>query len=306
MKLGGHETFYPRPGWLTKGLLHLQGEGAGVFSAPETADMLGVGRNMAKSIGWWLDATGLATRATRTGPLELTTFGAEVTARDPYMVRLGTWWLVHASMMTCGVETSLPWFFSPWRPERSDRTVLVETLLRDLSRARGRAPAVKTVQREVAAVMQTYAVPVPRPRNDPEDNLGSPFHRLDLWRHLRSADRFERSEPTPTPPEVLGLVLSALGMLCMQSMSRSCADMREGVLQDIAIGSVAMTLAGAILGRPRETLLDLAVEGERALGSEVLRVRTLAGERYVSVPSATAVTWARRFYDRVGAARSAS
>ena len=300
MKLGGHETFYPRPGWLTKGLLHLQDGGSGVFSTPETADRLGVGRNMAKSIGWWLHATGLATRTTRTGPLQLTAFGAVVAANDPYMVRLSTWWLVHASAMTCAAEASLPWFFSPRRLERCDRTVLVETMLRDLSPARGRVPAVKTVQREVAAVMQTYAVPVPRSRSDPEDNLGSPFHRLDLWRHLRGADRFERSEPTPTPPEALGLVLSALGM------SRSSADLRDGVLQDIAIGSAAMARAGAMLGRSREALLDLAAEGERALGAEVLRVRTLAGERYVSVPSATAASWARRFYDRVGAARAAA
>ena len=51
MKLGGHETFYPRPGWLTKGLLHLHEGHSGTFSTPEIADELGVGRNMAKSIG---------------------------------------------------------------------------------------------------------------------------------------------------------------------------------------------------------------------------------------------------------------
>lgn len=300
MKLGGHETFYPRPGWLTKGLLHLHDGGAGVFSAPETADRLGVGRNMAKSIGWWLDATGLATRASRNGPLELTPLGTAVVEHDPYMVRLGTWWLVHASAMTCGMETSLPWFFAPRRPERSDRTVLTEMLLRELSPARGKAPAIKTIQREVAAVMQTWAVPVPRPRIDPEDNLGSPFHRLDLWRHLRGADRFERSEPTPTPPEALGLVLSAL------HMSHSCNDLREGVLQDISIGSASVTRAAAMLGRSREALLDLAVSGERDLGAPVLSVRTLAGERSIFLPSATAATWARRFYDRVGAAREAA
>ncbi|MBK1637971.1 DUF4007 family protein [Rhodothalassium salexigens] len=299
MKLGGHETFYPRPGWLTKGLLHLREGGMGVFSAPETADRLGVGRNMAKSIGWWLHATGLATRTSRNSPLELTLLGNVLAEYDPYMVQLGTWWLVHASALTCGAETSLPWFFSPRRPERCDRTVLAETLARDLSPNRGKAPAIKTVQREVAAVMQTYAVPVPRSRSEPEDNLGSPFHRLDLWQHLCRADRFERSEPTPTPPEALGLVLSALGM------SRPSADLRDGVLQDIAITSAPMTRAGAMLGRSREALLDLAAASERELGAKVLRVRTLAGERYVSLPSATAATWARRFYDRVGAAREA-
>ena len=89
-------------------------------------------------------------------------------------------------------------------------------------------------------------------------------------------------------------------------MSRSCADLNEGVLQDIAIGSKPMARAGAMLGRSRETLLELAATGERELGGEVLRVRTFAGERYVSLPSATAATWARRFYDRVGAAREAA
>lgn len=300
MKLGGHETFYPRPGWLTKGLLHLRHGGAGVFSTPETADQLGVGRNMSKSIGWWLDATGLAMRIGRNGPLELTSFGVVVAKYDPYMVRLGTWWLVHASAMTCGVETSLPYFFSPRRPERCDRTMLVETILRELSPARVKTPSIKMVQREVATVMQTWAVPVPRPRSDPEDNLGSPFHRLDLWRHLRGADRFERSEPTPTPPEALGIILSALGM------SRSCNDLAEGVLQDISIGSAQMTRAGAMLGRTREALLDLAVGGERELGAEFMRLRTLAGERYISLPSATAATWARRLYGRVGVEPGAS
>jgi hypothetical protein len=89
-------------------------------------------------------------------------------------------------------------------------------------------------------------------------------------------------------------------------MSRPSADLREGVLQDIAIGSAPMTRAGAMLGRSREALLDIAAASERELGPEVLRVRTLAGERYVSLPSATAATWARRFYDRVGAAREAA
>ena len=297
MRLGGHETFYPRPGWLTKGLLHLRDEGAGVFSRPETADLLGVGRNMAKSIGWWLEATGLATRTGRSAPLQLTSFGTVVVDRDPFMIRLGTWWLVHSTALTSCSKTTLPWFFSQRRPEHCDRTVLTEMLVRDLSSNRGKVPAIKTVQREVATIMQTYAVPVPRPGKDPEDNLGSPFHRLDLWRHLRGSDRFERSNPTPQPPESLGLILSALGIGC------SCLDLPEGVLQDIGVHSDVMANAGAMLGKSRESLLDLAATAEREFGATVLTVRTLAGERQISLPSATAASWAHRFYERIGAPR---
>jgi hypothetical protein len=296
MKLGGHETFYPRPGWLTKGLLLLREQGDGVFSAPETADRLGVGRNMSKAIGWWLSATGLATRTSRNAPLGLTPLGTVITERDPHMVRLGTWWLVHAAALSCNAGTSLPWFFSQRRPERCDRTTLIETLSEDLASSRGRVAAAKTIQREVAVIMQTWAVPVPRPQTDPEDNLGSPFHRLDLIRHLRATDRFERSEPTPAPPEALGLILSAL------SMDQSCIDLTEDVLQDISVNSALLARAGGMLGRSREGLLDLAVSGERKLGSSMMSVRTLAGERFITFRSATAATWARRFYDEFRAA----
>lgn len=295
MKLGGHETFYPRPGWLTKGVLLLLDQREGVFSAPETADRLGVGRNMSKAIGWWLLATGLAKRTSRNAPFSLTPLGVVIAERDPHMVRLGTWWLVHAAALSCNAGTSLPWFFSQRRPDRCDRTTLIEALSEDLASARRRVPATKTIQREVAVVMQTWAVPVPRPQTDPEDNLGSPFHRLAMIRHLRATDRFERSEPTPAPPEALGLILSALGM------NQSCTDLTEHVLQNFSVNSSLLSRAGGMLSRSREGLLDLAALGERDMGGSVMAVQTQAGERFISLRSATSATWARRFYDGLGA-----
>ena len=295
MKLGGHETFYPRPGWLTKGILYLQGGVQGAFSSPEAADELGVGRNMAKSIGWWLHVMGVSARPSRKGPLELTDFGAVVAERDPFMVQLGTWWLLHASAMTSATGSSLPWFFSPRRADRTDRAALAEALLKDVSSGKAKPPAAKTVQREVAAVLQTYAVPVPRPITDPEDNLGSPFHRLDLWRHLRASDRFERSEPTVAPPEALGIALSAL------AANQPARSLQEGVLLDIAVASPLIGRAGGFFGRPREGVLDLVDAGEAAFGASTMSLRSLAGERVVTVTSARAATWASRFYDRMAA-----
>ena len=293
MKLGGHETFYPRPGWFTKGLLHLLSDGLGTFSSPAVADELGVGRNMAKSIGWWLHVMGLGSRASRIGPMELTDFGAVVAERDPFMVQLGTWWLLHASAMTSATDSSLPWFFSPQREDRADRTALTEALLKEVSSGKARPPAIKTVQREVAAVLHAYAVPVPRPCADPEDNLGSPLHRLDLWRHLRASDRFERSEPTAAPPEALGTVLSAL------ATNQSAQSLQEGLLLDIAVSSPLIGRAGALFGRSREGVLDIVDAGESALGPSTMSLRSLAGERVVTVMSARAATWATTFYDRI-------
>ena len=99
MKLGGHETFAPRPGWLTKGLLHLETGQSGTFSTPQIADELGVGRNMAKSIGWWLHTMGLAERSRQAGPLDLSDLGQLIAEHDPFMSSLGTWWLIHAAAL---------------------------------------------------------------------------------------------------------------------------------------------------------------------------------------------------------------
>jgi hypothetical protein len=59
MRFGGHETFAIREGWLHRGL-RLLVEEPGQLLDEYAADWLGVGRNMAKSIRYWLAATGLA------------------------------------------------------------------------------------------------------------------------------------------------------------------------------------------------------------------------------------------------------
>ena len=293
MKLGGHETFYPRPGWLTKGLLHLEAGHSGTFSTPQIADELGVGRNMAKSIGWWLHAMGLAERSSQAAPLGLSELGQVIAECDPYMASLGTWWLIHAAALTANTGTSLPWFFSHRRPERFVRTTLVDALAQDLTIEKRKPPPVRSVQREVATLLQAYAVPVPRPQRDPEDNLGSPLHRLNLFRHVRATDRFERSEPTPVPPETLGIVLSSL------AIDAPTHTLDEDVLLDIPTSSLAMVAASAILGCTREDLLEIASVGATELGADRMTVRFLASERVVSIRSARAATWAGLFYDRI-------
>ncbi|PCH74166.1 MAG: hypothetical protein COC12_04090 [Rhodobacteraceae bacterium] len=293
MKIGGHETFYPRPGWLTKGLLHLHAGGSGFFTTAEIADALGVGRNMAKSIGWWLHTMGLAERPVRTGPLELSAFGRVIAERDPFMTTLGTWWLIHVTAQTAQTGASLTWFFSHRRPDRFDRSSLVEALSEELTVRRGKTPALKSVQREVATILHAYAVPVPRPSRDPEDNLGCPLQRLDLIRHVRATDRFERSDPTPIPAEAIGLLLSALGI------SRPTQSLDEGVTLSVPATGTLLVRAGAIIGKNREAFLNIASDAESLLGSEKIAVGFHASERIISLRSARAATWAGLYYDRL-------
>src|SRR5688500_9978746 len=103
MRFGGHETFPIREGWLHKGL-RLLVERPHELAGEEAADSLGVGRNMAKSIRHWLQATGLAVVAPRgevaTGiPLAPSSLGRVVYAADPYFLDAGTYWALHVNLV---------------------------------------------------------------------------------------------------------------------------------------------------------------------------------------------------------------
>ena len=297
MKLGGHQTFTPRPGWLTKGMQHLQRRKPGSFSDPATADCMGVGSNMSKSIGWWLGAMGLAGRESRGAAFALSGFGAAVARHDPFMTHLETLWLVHASAMACRSETTLPWFLAPERPERFARQEASDALSRAIESHRDRVPAPRRVQSEVSVVMRTYAAPVPAPGGDPEDNLVSPFHRLGLFSHVTATDRFERTgNPTPAPPEALGLLLSA-GYL-----NASSNEVTEGRLLTVAATDSAVLDAAAFLGLSRERILGLAASGASLLGKSKMSVESQAGERIVKLKSASAARWAERLYERLWSA----
>jgi len=76
MRFGGHQTFYLREGWLYKGLNLLMTKPE-MFEEELVFDHLGVGRNMALSIVYWLEATGLAAKKPREDRLTLGRFWLE-------------------------------------------------------------------------------------------------------------------------------------------------------------------------------------------------------------------------------------
>src|SRR2546430_520729 len=57
-----HETFAPRYGWLKKGFEAIRSDGA-VFSYEDAAIRLGVGKNMARAIRYWILACGVVEEA---------------------------------------------------------------------------------------------------------------------------------------------------------------------------------------------------------------------------------------------------
>jgi hypothetical protein len=55
-----------------------------------------------------------------------------------------------------------------------------------------------------------------------------------------------------------------------------------------------------MFGRDRESLISLIAEGQTLLGKDLMAVRSLAGERVITVQSARIDTWAELHFDRLG------
>lgn len=292
MRLGGHETFYLRPGWLTKGIFHLKEGKLGRFASPEVADSLGVGRNMSKAIGWWLYATGLVERKYPKYVLELSDLGKVIHRYDPFMTRLGTWWLIHATAMTMRLDLSLRWFFSYNRPYRFSRLNLIDELNQYLEQSNRKSIAsLKTVQREVALVLNSYSIDVPKPLRDPEDNLGSPLQRLNLIRHTATINQYERNQPDTIPPESLGI--------CFSNHSEN-ESTEIKINKPVSSNSLTILKSASLIGQNFESTLELAEFGQKNLGKENMEVLFLSGERVIHVSPTPPAEWAILYYKRLG------
>ena len=99
MKFGAHQTFALREGWLHKGVKLLE-SGRDNFESDDAQNKLGVGRNMVKSIKFWMQLTGLIEKSAQTGNIELTSLAKLISQHDPYFIENETWWALHVNMAT--------------------------------------------------------------------------------------------------------------------------------------------------------------------------------------------------------------
>jgi hypothetical protein len=292
MRFGGHETFPVREGWLHKGLKLIEADHE-AFRDPYVADALGVGRNMAKSIRHWLIATGLA--ATRPGKqrgkskeLAPTKLGELIFQHDPYFLHTGTWLALHINLVNNPNEAqSWQWFFSRYSSQRFDRIACSESLKRFLEGSEQRAPVLRTLQRDIACLLSTYAVPVPNEHTDPEDASDSPFRRLGLLTYFRDSHTYRRNEVAVNtiPAEMLGYALSVSGAL-----NEGDLPLREACFVQGGLGrSLQLSL---------DSFIDVVEKAEAELAGETVRVLGSAGERKIHVAARSSVEWLEAYYQR--------
>ena len=295
MRFGGHETFPVREGWLHKGLTLIEDKEE-AFSDPYVADTLGVGRNMAKSIRHWLIATGLAKtqpgqKGKKSKVLVPTELGRLILKHDRYFLQIGTWIALHINLVNNPDEAqSWHWFFSRYSAQRFDRIACSEALKRHLDASQQRSPVLRTLQRDVACLLSTYAVPVPNEHTDPEDASDSPFRRLGLLTYFRDSHMYRRNEldVATIPVEMLGYALSVNGALKEGGLPLREACFIEGGL-------------GRCLQLGLDAFIDVVENAEAELSEGTVRVIGSAGERNLHIAALPPIGWLEAYYHRTQA-----
>lgn len=293
MRFGGHQTFSIREGWLYKGLRILEEEPE-AFGTDGLQDYMGVGRNMAKSIQHWLVATSLAQPASkkgRKGELKLTRFGELVWRYDRYFLEPGTWWLIHTHLIHNRRNAlSWNWFFNRFTGTRFERGVVVEGLRRYLQMEGGRMPSIRTLERDVACLLRSYAEVVPRERSDPENLLECPMIRLGLLTHSRHSGFYRiNTGPKEIPFAVFGLVVT-----------RAFSLFDESHTLDLSLTDLAQRWngPGRIFALSAEALFEMLVQYQE-LGEERIEISSQAGERIVRINAQDSEAWMEEYLQTI-------
>jgi hypothetical protein len=283
-----------RDGWLFKGLklLHESPEKlVGEFSA----DWLGVGKNMAKSIRHWLFATELAEwdgngKHGKKKILAPTALGKVIYERDKYLSAPGTWWMLHINLIHSQHSTAAwSWFFNNFGDIRFARSFCHDSMSLSIASSAKRQPSKTTLQKDLNCLLASYARKIPEERTDVEEALDSPFIELGIMDFYRSSGTFQRNQgPKDVPPDVLGYCL---------------AHVDEG--SEMKSGHTDMKITDAVgrkdgLGRclslNSEALLELASAAEKTTKGKSISIVGLAGSRAIRFANKSSLSWAKSFY----------
>jgi len=201
---GGHEKFVFRDSWLKKGI-DATSHNPAIFSDDEALVVLGVGKNMVRSIRHWCLATDVLSEATtdrRARSLQPTVLGTSLlgdTGWDPFLEDPGTLWLLHWQLATNMVR-GLVWhlvFSAFYEPEFNKKQMAMFVGKR--LDAMGVVTTQGTIEREIDCCVRTY-VPAMRGVSSlaGDEGFDCPLSDLGLLRFIAD-DNIYRFSMGPKP-----------------------------------------------------------------------------------------------------------
>ncbi|MCC6188634.1 MAG: DUF4007 family protein [Anaerolineales bacterium] len=212
--LGGHEKFVFRHAWLTKGFQAVIKDRS-LFNKEEALVVLGVGKNMVRSIRHWCLATGVLEEVQgRDGVrLEASELGNRLLRAykswDPYLEDIATLWLLHWQLVS-NPRRSLVWAiaFSVYLGEEFTKRDLHLAIARQFEKL-GISTTADMMEREADTCLRTYVPARTKSGGIGEESLDCPLVDLDLVRFVPADNvyRFSIGPKASLPTAVFGYAL---------------------------------------------------------------------------------------------------
>lgn len=195
-RFSGHETFACRFAWLPKAVRLIARDPAALADDEQAILELGLGKNMVRSLRFWLEAFNVA--SAKGGAWKLLPFGEQIfnerEGRDPYLERVETQWLLHWELATAIDAPLFAWRHILYRRMRPDftRSELLAEMKMEGERL-GYEHSDVTLLQHADIFLHSYVGSLTS--TSPEDTLDGPLVDLGLLRRLGrrhgGADRAE-------------------------------------------------------------------------------------------------------------------
>lgn len=211
MRFRGHETFFIRRGWLTKGLKYVRQNPAVFVDKDERPmDVLGIGANMVRSLRYWMQATGLTTEPRAGRRVQrLTPLGELIYRYDRYLEDPGSLCLLQYHLATnCDEATAWYFFFNEFSMTEFSADDFTAAL-KNFVEGRGEQVAERSLTDDFSCILATY---MPRGTDDsPEGSIVSPLAELGLVRTVgRGLYRRTAPQLASLPPRIMLALLLAM------------------------------------------------------------------------------------------------
>jgi len=183
-RISGHESFPCRYSWLPKAVRGLSNDPK-LFSDDEQAMVtLGVGKNMVRSIRFWVQATGIATPEAKGIGYSLTDVGRVLLGDrglDPYLEDSATLWLLHWNLSTNLENPLLAWDYllNQWHEPELARSTALKMLSKEASKL-DNGMSMVTLEQHLDTFLHTYVPTRGRKGQVQEDNLDCPLVELEF------------------------------------------------------------------------------------------------------------------------------
>ena len=181
-RFSGHETFAFRHAWLPKAYRLLKQDQSAFSNEDNAMIELGLGKNMVRSLRFWVEASGLARPVTGQG-LELTDFAHDVFGPegfDPYLEDTRTLWLLHWHLSTRTEGALFAWRFmlNHWPFPELTRSEALAAFARESAKL-GHSHSAITLSQHLDAFLHTY-ISGRSSKVGIEDSLDGPLVDLSL------------------------------------------------------------------------------------------------------------------------------